>query len=153
MKQIQISSNIIIKKDRQTVFEYLSHYPHDTVWRDEIKHIEMSTPMVEVGTRITETAYLSPKVPAHQNLLKCIDFQRNATITSETIAESMFWQKNTRSVESLPDGTTKVTYSIAFDTQIVRYGIGFGLPAFILSFYTKQTMKKYLKVLKRTLEK
>ena len=152
MKKIELTHSIIISQDYKTVFEYVANYAHDALWRKEINRVEIDTAQVGKGTQIKEESLLSKKVPNHINLLQCTDFQEYKAITSETTNQSMFWVKNTRAVEPLGTNQTKLTYYIAFDTAIVKNGIGFSLPTFILHFYTKQTMKKYLKVLKKILE-
>jgi hypothetical protein len=45
-----------------------------------------------------------------------------------------------------------VTYRLQFDPAVVKHGLGFGLPRFMVHFYTKSTMKKYLAALKGILE-
>lgn len=72
---------------------------------------------------------------------------------SETTPQNKFWSKNTRLVEPSSNKKTQVTYRLQFDRNIVKYRLGFSLPKFLIYFYTKSTMKKYLAVLKSILEK
>ncbi len=152
MIQIDISSTIIISTNYKKVFEYVSNYSNDVFWRKEINAVKINTESVEKNTLIIEDSFLSKKTPNYISKLKCIEFQKYELIISETIFDNSFWAKNTRIVEVLPNGSTKLTYRVQFDINIVKHGLGFSLPKFIVNFYTKSTMNKYLSVLKNILE-
>ena len=59
---------------------------------------------------------------------------------------------NSRSVKETAPGTTRFTYFITFDAAIVKFGLGFKLPLFLVKFYTRRTMDSYLAKLKSILE-
>lgn len=152
MRPIDITATIQITARPQTVFDYLANYTNDPQWRAEIKDVQLSTPSVREKTLVTETSFLSKKVPRHVSTLQCLALVPGQSVTSESTAASPYWSRNTRTVEPLPGGRTRVTYRLAFDPRVVKHGLGFGLPRFIVHFYTKATMKKYLAVLKGILE-
>ncbi len=152
MQPIDITATIEITAKAQTVFDYLANYANDPRWRAEIKDVQLSMPSVREKTLVTETSFLSKKVPRHVSTLQCVALVPGQSVTSESTAASPYWSRNVRTVEPLPGGRTQVTYRLAFDPRVVKHGLGFGLPRFIVQFYTKATMKKYLAVLKNNLE-
>lgn len=153
MKKVDITSGIQISKDIDTVFEYLADYSKEPQWRSEVKYVSMSTDVVRKGTLVKEDTFLSKKVPSHISMLKCTDYEKNKHAIFETNDENTFYQKKMRYVEAAGSNKTKVTYRLQFDVAIVKYGLGYALPEFIVQLYTKMLMKKYLKVLKIILEK
>ncbi len=150
---IDLTATTNISEKPEIVFKYLSNYTNDSKWRKEINRVKINTDLVKKGTLITEESFLSRRVPNYVSKLQCLDFQENNLVVSETIPGNTFWAKNTRMVEHLPNNSTKVTYRLQFDRNIVKHGLGFNLPKFLVNFYTLSTMKKYLGVLKNNLEK
>lgn len=150
---INLTASITVNQPYIFVFEYLSNYTNDVYWRKEINNVTMDTDTVGKGTVITESSLLSAKVPDHTTTLQCIDFKPYLLIKSESTPAAAFWSANTRTVEALSSDITKVTYRLQFDMAVVKFGLGFSLPKFIVHIYTKQTMKKYLGVLKQLVEK
>ena len=151
-KLIDISCQIIVEKGSQPVFAYFADFRNDPLWRKEINKTTTNTDTIGINTRITEHSFLSGKVPDYVSTIICTDLQPGKQIISESVPENMFWTKSTRIVEPLSDNTSKITYRIQFDGNIVKHGLGIALPKFIVSFYTKKTMIKYLKQLKKNLE-
>jgi hypothetical protein len=149
---IDLTVSININKDHKTVFDYFSDYRNDIHWRKEITKVLVDTGRVDLGSLTTETSALSKKVPAYTAILKCIDFIPHKLITNETTAQSAFYSKNSRTVEATANNNTKLTYQLQFDKDIVKYGLGFQLPKILVCFYTRQTMKSYLAVLKKIVE-
>jgi|ERR1035437_6433516 hypothetical protein len=152
-KLIDITGNIIINKDCETVFDYFSNYTNDKFWRKVIHETKINTDHIEKNSIITENSFLSRRIPNYITTFKCIDFQPDKLIICETTAENTFWSKNTRYVEALTGNITKVTYRFQLDINIVKHGLGFRLPTFLVYLHTKLEMKKYLSALKRILEK
>ena len=153
MKPIDVTATIEIAESTPKVFDFLANYTNDPRWRAEIKDVQLSTPAIKEKTVITEVSFLSKKVPKHVSVLQCVTLQPGRLVTSETTADSPFWSRNTRSVEPLAGDRTQVTYRLQFDPAVVKHGLGFGLPRFVVHLYTKATMKKYLAALKILLEK
>jgi hypothetical protein len=150
--QIDLTAAVEIASDAPSVFAWFSDYRNDPYWRKEVRAVTLSTGSIEQGSLITEVSFLSNRVPEYVSCLRCIAFSGGKSIVSETTAESKFWARNSRSVEPLPGSRTRVIYQLQFDTAVVRHGLGFSLPVFIVKFYTRMTMKKYLAVLKKNLE-
>jgi hypothetical protein len=82
-----------------------------------------------------------------------LEYLLNELVVYESLPANLFWLKNSRQVEKIARDSTKLTYHLEFDADIVKYGIGFKLPMFFLRYYTKATMNKYLNKLKLILEK
>lgn len=153
MKIIHTKGSIVINRDLQTVFNYLSDYRNDPKWRKEINQTRLSTEIIDLGTMLTEDSFLSKRNPHYISYLKCTEFIPNKTVSCETTPDAKFWAKSSRTVETIDNNNTKVSYELEFDPAIVKFGIGFQLPHFLLNYYTKSVMKDYLAVLKKNLEK
>ncbi|QNF34759.1 hypothetical protein HUW51_19235 [Adhaeribacter swui] len=147
-----LTATIEIAKNPEIVFKYLADYTNDCKWRQEINRVEINIGTVAPGSLIIEDSFLSRRVPHYISKLQCQEFWENHRIVSETIQENLFWAKNTRVVEPLPNKAIKVTYQLQFDQSIVKHGLGFQLPKILVKFYTLVTMKKYLRVLRKNLE-
>lgn len=153
MKPIRCNGNIIIKRDIKSVFDFISDYRNDPIWRKEINLTNISTDKMGLETLLTEDSFLSKRNSHYISYLKCTEFIPNKTVTCETTPDAKFWAKSSRTVETIDNNNTKVSYELEFDPAIVKFGIGFQLPHFLLNYYTKSVMKDYLAVLKKNLEK
>lgn len=151
MTIIYCSDTIRLPADHKKVFGYLSDLKNDRSWRKEINSTIMSGPP-QVGALATESSFLSKKVPEHTLVLKCMELEENRRIVYQTLPDSGFYLRSERVVEPLADKTCRVTYSLAFDMGIVRHGLGFGLPKFMVDMVAKRDMKKYLRKLKALME-
>ncbi len=152
MSIIALSGTIVINKDQETVFSFLSDYRNDPKWRKEINQTTINTPQIQVGSLLTEDSFLSRKNPHYLSHLICSELLPHSRITCNTTPETKFYSKNTRSVKKIDNESCKVIYQLEFDTAIVKHGLGFQLPGFFLKFYTNSVMKDYLSVLKKHLE-
>jgi uncharacterized membrane protein len=147
LKTIKAKNTVIVNKNIDSVFEFISNLENDSLWRKEINETKVSgKPALNVI--VIEDSFLSKRTPSNIIELKCIDFQLNKLIVYETANEKYFYLKSTREVESITDNSTKITYSIEFDKAIVKHGLGFNLPTFLIQFVTNTDMKKYLSKLK-----
>lgn len=151
-KLIDVSHQQVINKESTIVFNYFSDFRNDKLWRKEINKTDIDTSIIQVNTKIVEHSYLSGKVPDYVSTLTCTDLQPGKLIVSESVSENMFWAKSTRIVEPINESKCRISYRIQFDIDIVKHGLGMALPKFFVSFYTKQTMKKYMNQLKKKLE-
>ena len=151
MNLIHSHGEIIIHSDLRNVFEYFSNPENDKSWRKEINGALMNS-KPQKGAVFTEDSRLSKKVTS--NILKfvCIEFIEYRKAVYETIPGSDFYQKSTREIENVSENTCKVLYTISFDKNIVKHGLGFNLPTFLINAVVKRDMTKYLSELKRILE-
>lgn len=149
---ITVQSSIVIHKDIDSVFSYISDLRQDKNWRKEINETTLSTPGPALNSIATESSFLSKRVPDNKIKLQCVSYQSNNIIVHHSLPDERFSLMNSRQVEAMPDGQTRFIYEIAFDVNIVKHGLGFALPAFLVKYYTAQTMNKYLKKLKQVLE-
>lgn len=148
---LDITNSIIIPQNHKLVFDYFSNFANDKLWRKEVRATKINSEKTGVGTSITQFSFLSRKEPCYKSELTCTEFTANKIIVCETNRGNKFWLKTTRQVTPLAENNTLITYRLEFDTAIVKYSLGFALPAFILCLYTRQTMKRYLRVLKKKL--
>lgn len=151
-KQIDITGSIIINKNNSKVFAYFSNFFNDPMWRKEINETEIKNYPATINTIIKQDSFLSTKIPHLLIQYKCTEFVPDKMIVCETTSDNKFWQRNTRITEAISENSTKVIYRIQFDIDIVKYGLGFYLPTFLIKYYTRKTMKKYLKVLRNNIE-
>jgi hypothetical protein len=149
---IKVESAVLIKQDHQSVFDYISNYSNDVFWRAEVKHTIVDKAPMRKGSTITQQTWLSKKIPVFVTTFRCTSFTADDIVVCETTKENEYWCWSARRVQQLADKSTKVIYQLEFDDNIVQYGLGFKLPRLFVLLYTKQTMKKYLKILKHNLE-
>jgi hypothetical protein len=84
--------------------------------------------------------------------LKCIGFIQDQKIAYETLPHAQFYLLSVKQVETISENKCRVTYNIEFDKNIVKHGLGFGLPKFIIDIVVKRDINKYLKKLKAVIE-
>ncbi|MGG9964195.1 hypothetical protein [Ferruginibacter sp. SUN106] len=150
---LDITGTIIIPQNHQLVFEYFSNFANDKLWRKEVKATKVNSEKICVGTSITQYSFLSKKEPYYKSEFTCTEFAANKIMVCETNRGDQFWLKTTRQVTPLTENNTLITYRLQFDTAIVKHGLGFALPHFLVRIYTQQTMKQYLRVLKNSIAK
>ncbi len=148
---IKISGSITILKDSKTVFDFISNLEHDKLWRKEVNYTNVSGGSI-LNSIATEDSFLSKRVPSHILNLQCIELVENKLVAYQTLPDSKFFLKSIRKVESVSQNETRVLYSIEFDKGIVKHGLGFALPDFIINLAAKADMKKYLSKLKSIME-
>jgi hypothetical protein len=150
--EITIESSILIQRDPITVFNYVSDLRLDKHWRKEINETTLVSPALGLGSRVVESSFLSKRVPANEITLTCSVYSEGEKIVYQSVPESAFNLMNSRSVTVTSPGITRFTYLISFDAAIVKFGLGFQLPRFLVMFYTRKTMGRYLAKLKTILE-
>jgi len=143
--------SIQIQVDCQTAFRYIADLRNDRHWRSEVRSTTRDS-ISGVGNVAIEESYLSQKVPSFSRQLVCSLYLKNSVVVYETANGDPYFLKSTRSFRHLADHKTEVTYLLEFDPAVVRYGLGFGLPNFIVNTVTRMAMKKYLRKLKQILE-
>lgn len=148
---IEISGSININSNYKTVFAFLANLENDKLWRKEINFTKVSG-MPGIGVKATESSFLSKRTPNHMLELICTDFTENQKIEYKTSPDSECFLWSQRHVETLSADMTKVTYSLKFSKNIVKRGLGFNLPNFIIRMAAQSDMKKYLAKLKTILE-
>ena len=149
---INLVTTIIVEKDSQTVFAYMSDLRLDKNWRKEINETIVAESHLTIHSIAIEDSCLSKKVPHHKAVLRCVAYFPGKQVVYQSLPDNMFWLQNTREVEQLENNRTKIVYKLAFDPAVVKYALGFKLPVFIIKYYTQATMLSYLKKLKQLLE-
>lgn len=148
---INTSKKVQIFSDHKTVFDYVSNLENDKFWRKEVNSTTMDC-KPQIGSVAIEDSFLSKKTPSNVLNLKCIKFIKNEKIIYQTLTDSSFFLKTIRQVEPITENRSLVTYTIKFDKSIVKHGLGFSLPKFIIYLITKRNMRIYLQNLKSILE-
>ncbi len=148
---IEITGSIIISRDAKYVFNFISNLENDKLWRKEINFTEMSA-APQLNVTATESSYLSKRAPNNILNLICTAFTKDKQIVFKTLHNSDFFLESIRKVETVSANETRFNYSIKFSRNIVKHGLGFNLPCFIIRFAATSDMKKYLARLKAILE-
>jgi hypothetical protein len=149
---IKANGTILISADPETVFAYIANLENDKFWRKEINSTTM-TSKAQINALAVEDSYLSKRTPSNIQNLVCIEFLENKRVVYQTIPGSRFFLKSSREVEAISTNETKMTYAIEFDKSIVKHGLGFSLPTFLIAFVANRDMKKYLRTLRSIMEK
>jgi predicted nucleic-acid-binding protein len=149
---IKVSNSITIFKDSETVFNFVADLQNDKAWRQEINATIMSG-KTQIDVIATEDSFLSKKVPNYISKLLCTEYIAGKKIIYETLPENIFFLKSVRTIISVNANETTFNYTIEFDKSIVKHGLGFNLPTFLVTFVANTDMKKYLAKLKSILEK
>ena len=148
---IKTSGTILVNRNERAVFDFFANPINDHLWRKEINKSTLEGPL-QVGSTISEYSYLSKHKPDNLIELICVQLEKNKLAIFETADKAQFYLKSQRQVKGLSDSTTEITYTLEFDSNIVKYALGFSLPKFIVSFKANSDMKKYLRQLKTLLE-
>ncbi len=150
-KFIKASGTILVNRNIERVFDFFANPGNDNLWRTEINNSVLDGTL-QLGVTVSEYSYLSKKASNNLLELKCVQFDKNKIATFETPRNTTFYLKSQRMVKAVSDNTTELTYKLDFDKSIVKFAIGFSLPAFIISLKAGSDMKKYLRQLKTQLE-
>jgi hypothetical protein len=149
---VTVESSVVIERDAISVFNYVADLRLDKHWRKEINETILVSPALGLGNRVVESSFLSRRVPDNKLTLTCTEYNAGRKVVYQSVPEGAFSLMNSRSVREEPPGNTRLTYLIVFDAAIVKFGLGFGLPLFLVKFYTRKTMDSYLAKLKSILE-
>ncbi len=151
-KLVEATGTILVKQDVETVFNFFADPGNDSLWRTEVNQSTLDGNL-EAGVTVSEFSYLSKKAPNNLIELKCIALDKNKVAIFETPQNAMFYERSQRQVKLVSTTTTELIYTLQFDMEIVKFALGFSLPKFIVSMKAGSDMKKYLRNLKRQLEK
>jgi len=150
-KLVKTSGTILVNKDIATVFDFFTNPANDKFWRTEINQ-SLLDGVLQPGMRVAEYSHLSKKAPNNLIELTCVQFDKNDRAVFETQNSAQFYEKSERNVKAISSNTTQVTYTVCFDTSLVKFALGFALPRFIIQMKAHSDTKKYLKQLKTQLE-
>lgn len=148
---IQTQGQIVIHTKASTVFAFIANLENDKLWRKEINETKMNGP-AQLGVIAKESSFLSKRVPVHVLELTCTYYNLNESIAYTTLPSAPFYLQSIRKVEDIDDHSCRFIYEICFDQSIVKHGLGFSLPAFLIRMVAQADMKKYLNKLKEVLE-
>lgn len=146
-----IKGEILIETAASKLFAFVSNLENDQLWRKEINYSQ-SNGSAQLGTLVKESSFLSKRVPENILELTCTEFILNSQITYTTLNPNSFYLQSKRNVVPINSKQSKFIYKIIFDKNIVKHGLGFNLPNFLIQMAAQSDMKKYLKKLKQVLE-
>jgi hypothetical protein len=149
---ISIEQSIVVNRDHIAVFDFYADVRNDNCWRKEINHTTLSSEAPVLGCIAIEDSFLSKKVPHYVTKMACTQLIYGQLICFETLPDIKFKMKSHRSVKAIDTNKTELTYQIEFDERIVKHGVGFNLPRFLVRWVALSDMKKYLSTLKQILE-
>ncbi|MBC5992381.1 SRPBCC family protein [Pontibacter cellulosilyticus] len=149
---IDVTHSIVVHQNIEQVFDYLSDLRHDKEWREEINTTTVADTIPGLNTIAVEDSFLSKRVPNYIKKLQCTEYVKNASVVYQTFPDNDFFLRSSRKVELLSANETRIIYQLEFHKAIVKFGLGFNLPAFIVALVTRTAMKKYMNKLKNILE-
>jgi hypothetical protein len=149
---VEICGAITISKDQKEVFEFVSNLENDYLWRKEINCTKMSS-NPRLNAMATEDSYLSKRVPHFLMDLICTEYTDHCKIIYQTVPHANFFLRSIREVRAASQKSTTVIYLLTFDKNIVKHGLGFSLPIFVIRMAAKRNLKRYLCKLKEVLER
>ena len=142
---------IKINANYRAVYSYVSDLRNDKHWRDEV-NITFLEGAQGLGNIANETSLLSTRVPEYMQKLECIMYTPDSEIIYQTFPENHHYLMSKRKVVALSENVTEFSYELLFNASLVKHGLGFRIPNFIVEMVTKRSMKKYMKVLKNRME-
>jgi hypothetical protein len=150
-KVFTCSGAIDINKPVNVVFSYLADMANDQHWREEVKKTTVAG-IPGIGCSVAQETELSKGKPLYLAQYWCVSFRPGEEAIYETTTDSADWQRSTRKCSAINASATRVHYTVAFERNIIKKGIPFVPPSFLVSLFLKATMKKYLRNLKKQLE-
>lgn len=144
---VTIEESILIGKPVGEVFACAGNLANDGLWRKEIKKTTVGSGP-GAGAIVVQESFLSAKVPAYAVTYVCTSYVPGEEVVFETTDTNELWQANSRRFTRMGDSSTLFRYQVSFEQRIVAIGLGFMLPVFIIKWYTRATMKQYLKKLR-----
>lgn len=144
-----IRAAVNIRKPAAEVFACFGNLLLDKQWRKEIRRCEQME-----GGMVRQFSYLSAREPAF-----CQDYQIEKNdfdafeLIARSVSESRHFQDSFRKVEAISPEYSRAFYAINFDRAILKTALGFDIPDFLLRFQMNRVCRKYLKELRKNLEK
>lgn len=145
------SLSIDIAAERKKVFDYVADLRNDRHWRREINGTSIAGELRE-GAIALEDSRLSAKVPSYLRKLRCTEWIDQTRVVYTSCAEDSYFLRTVRTVHHNGRGGTHLSYTLEFDSSVVKVGLGFSLPQSIVRWVTRRAMRRYLKTLKAILE-
>lgn len=142
---------ITVQNSLENAFAFFCNPANDHLWRKEINETVVKRAL-QAGVLAYEYSRLSGKRPNNLVVLECTEFVPNSRVTFQSVPDSPFYLKSVRTVVAATNKETKLIYGLDFDTALVKFALGFSLPAFIIATKARGDMKKYLMKLKFLLE-
>lgn len=149
---IEETGTVLINRNANDAFAFTADLRNDSVWRTEVNTTVSLNNLPGLNHMVEENSFLSKKVPHHVKLLICTEYARNSRIVYQATGNNSFFLYSCRQVQRLSPQQTLFIYSLKFDSEMVRYALGFKLPVRLIGMITGWSMKNYLRKLKQMLE-
>ena len=147
--QVVVERQVVIAAPQRAVFGFLSDYHNDPKWRAEVERMEYPTPL-EIGALLIEYSTFNGKQLRTPTVLLERDEPHRARV--QTPPEFAYYLENIRTVEEIDADTSRFTYRLTFDREILRPVMSDLPPAEAISAWYGGTVEGYLATLKTLLE-
>ncbi len=147
--QVVVERQVVIAAPQRAVFGFLSDYHNDPKWRAEVERMEYPTPL-EIGALVIEYSTFNGKQLRTPTVLLEHDEPHRARV--ETPADFPHYVENVRTVEEIDPYTSRFTYWLTFDREILRPVMPELPSAEAISAWYGGTVEGYLAALKTLLE-
>ncbi|RAK70235.1 SRPBCC family protein [Hymenobacter edaphi] len=149
---IEVERRVTIAAPLAAVFALAADLRHDTRWRREIHRTLLDAPAPGPGVVATEDAFLSPACPHALTRLAYVAYEPDHFVRCTALAGETAWQDVERRFCPAGPAHTEFTYTLRFELAVVRRGLRFAPPRWLLRGYTGWMMGRYLRRLQRLLE-
>jgi hypothetical protein len=149
--EISFEESIVIKSSVENVFKFAADAINDERWRTEVHSINSDGPFA-TGTVYIEDAFLG----FHYNYITKVELKKIEYPTLafyETTQDNPYKLRSLRLFESIKDNSTKFTYRVYVEEDLIFDILFEGIPLQIAEQGYRSLMRSYLKKLKHILEK
>ena len=150
-RSLTLIQTIEIQAPAEKIFDFISDVKNDPHWRPEVEKMDEQgenkpgTIVIEYIRVYKFFRIITPTV------IKILD--RPNTFIVETPDTHPSWVKCIRSTETLTNGNTKFNVQLSFTLNNLKQVFPIVPPSFIVEMWYRPRMKKYMRNLKRLLEK
>jgi hypothetical protein len=146
---VVVEREIVIAAPPEEVFAFVSGYQNDPRWRAEVERMEHPWPL-KVGDTVTEYSTFNGRMLAVPTVLVARDeHERAHLVTPDDFAHRL---ENIRMVEAVDDHSSRFTYHLAYELEILRPVMVVLPPSVEVASWYGAAVERYLATLKKLIE-
>jgi hypothetical protein len=149
--KIILNQSIIIKALPEMIFDYVSNLNNDPLWRSEVAKMELLDEG-KLGTVVIEyiTVYKFFHMTTPVEVLK---MNRPMEFEIESLNTHPYWVHCRRTIEKVDEEHSKISVQLSFTLDNLKQAFPVLPPKQMVYHWYNPRMKRYLKKLKKILEK
>lgn len=149
--KVFLKQSITIKASPEKVFDYVSDLNNDHIWRPEVERMEILDEG-KVGTVAIE--YITVYILFHITTpVKIIKIDRPHLYEIETMDNHPYWVHCKRTIDAVDADHSKITVELSFTLDNLKQVFPILPPNRVVYHWYNPRMRRYLKNLKKILEK